>query len=402
MALADRGRGQNAAAAPVTRPEGVSASSSFLSTLPFTGRLMDMTKFTIVPRPFVRWILLALILSSAGRALQQPPLEGVAAERVLLTSGESDLLVGFPEEQYRKQVAPLVGRNIRNLLLMRKKPESLTSGARFGSGFGLEGEIRGVGWILDGNDREGYVLYLDLNVNGDLSDDPPVRFQKEAGAYSRTFGPRRDSSSPGLMKLSVIQLTRPGESAPVACLRINRLAMRRGSIRAGNRDVAFGLIGGLGIYTRVVFDLDGDGTLDTAHLSREYYNRDEEFVRLGETDYEFAIGRNGDSLQLKPLPERLPDTQILRPGYPPPDFTFQDMDGKTHRLSEYRGKVVLLDFWMINCGWCQGGDSGNGRSLSKTPCDGRRNHRHQRRGCRRTSTGVSRRKAHDVATDDSG
>jgi peroxiredoxin len=39
----------------------------------------------------------------------------------------------------------------------------------------------------------------------------------------------------------------------------------------------------------------------------------------------------------------------------PPDFTFQDLEGKTHRLSEYRGRVVLLDFWMINCGWCRVG-----------------------------------------------
>jgi hypothetical protein len=51
----------------------------------------------------------------------------------------------------------------------------------------LEGEIRGVGWILDGNETDGYVLYLDLNVNGDLTDDPPIRFQKEEGAFSRTF-----------------------------------------------------------------------------------------------------------------------------------------------------------------------------------------------------------------------
>ncbi len=78
-------------------------------------------------------------------------------------------------------------------------------------------------------------------------------------------------------------------------------------------------------------------------------------MRLGETDYEFAIDRNGDKLDLKPLAERVPETQMLRPGYTPPDFTFQDMQGKTHRLSEYRGKVVLLDFWMINCGWCQEG-----------------------------------------------
>lgn len=290
-----------------------------------------------------------------GEAFQQTPIKGVTGERVLLTSGESDLLVGLPEEQYLKSVAPFVGRDIKNLLLMKEKPETLSPSARFASGFYLEHEIRGVGWILDGNEKDGYVLYLDLNVNGDLTDDPPIRFQKQEGEYSRTFGPRTDSSSPGLMKLTVVQQTRRGESSPVPCLRVHRLSLRRGSIRVGDRDIAFGLIGSLGSYGRVVFDLNGDGKLDTSHESREYYMGDEKFVRLGETDYEFEIDRNGDKLQLRPLPEKRPETQVLRPGYTPPDFTFQDMEGKTHRFSEYRGKVVLLDFWMINCGWCQEG-----------------------------------------------
>ena len=32
------------------------------------------------------------------------------------------------------------------------------------------------------------------------------------------------------------------------------------------------------------------------------------------------------------------------PGEPAPDFTHQDIDGSTHTLSQYRGKVVLLAF----------------------------------------------------------
>jgi thiol-disulfide isomerase/thioredoxin len=53
----------------------------------------------------------------------------------------------------------------------------------------------------------------------------------------------------------------------------------------------------------------------------------------------------------KYLAEQLNARQALV-GQPAEAFTTTDLDNNPQALTDYRGKVVLLDFWYRGCGWC--------------------------------------------------
>jgi len=39
-------------------------------------------------------------------------------------------------------------------------------------------------------------------------------------------------------------------------------------------------------------------------------------------------------------------------GKPAPDFAAKDIEGKTHKMSDYKGKIVVLESYNLDCPYC--------------------------------------------------
>lgn len=103
-------------------------------------------------------------------------------------------------------------------------------------------------------------------------------------------------------------------------------------------------------------DGDGDGNVDMDNLSPEAAKADNEAVifRVGNTylstkkadvEKNQIVLREHEAKEYKRLE--------LHMGKEFPEFTFSDFDGKKKKISEYRGKYVLLDIWGFWCPPCR-------------------------------------------------
>ena len=97
------------------------------------------------------------------------------------------------------------------------------------------------------------------------------------------------------------------------------------------------------------FRRGGDGKVDQDLYPDECLGSSHSYVTIFGDYYRYAVAPDGDHLKLWPAKHPGGWSHALPIGKRAPGFAFTDLHGTRRHLRDYRGRVILLDFWGT---WC--------------------------------------------------
>lgn len=275
----------------------------------------------------------------------------------LLVRGHGPLMP-MDRAEYEKELERLASRD--DLVAVREWPEGLPPDAPLFI-TDLAGTL--ITLALRGDESTGFELLSDVDANGKL-DEPGMPLKKLDDGWMATFrvDPKVPSKGDDLRAPTWIearweQIAFADPSERVWRLMICWENVRRGEIDLAGRKTAFAVTGTSGAYGRdsneIFFDLNGDGriTFDSPYDSERFAMKEERVV-VGHTAYRFTVDPRGDAITLTKLAGRFEPRTNLGIGARAPELSLTDLVGRNRRLSEFRGRVVLLDFWSTGCAPC--------------------------------------------------
>lgn len=205
---------------------------------------------------------------------------------------------------------------------------------------------------------KGHVLLtLDVNMNRDLTDDAPIELtESESSEDGTVVKLLRSYTSPAprteWLPYRISYEKSPGPDGNLReILFVEPNYRYKGDFRLGEKDYGVSLYDGdlggrfirekqvnvdLWVGPKEFLDKPGGGS------SHRLF----ELIPIGGSLYEIkAIAEDGRWVEL--TASGLSATAL---GKKAPDLSMTDTDGKTFRLSDYKGKVLVLDFWYV---WCK-------------------------------------------------